>query len=108
MASRPRASPGSASARASRSALARSPSRRVGRSRVSPALKLLGQLRVALPAHFFVVGPGDDGHLVDADLVLELDDARHDLGSGAGEGIAPEPGDALLVVVLQFLGRLVR
>src|SRR3954469_15780219 len=102
---RPRASRGSASVRASPSAPARSRSPKAGpsrgksyRDRGSPdplmshertwrsavperaELERLREFGVALAADLFVVGPGDDGHLVDADALLQLDDARHHLG----------------------------
>src|SRR5258708_11330990 len=70
-----------------------------------PRLELLGEFRIASTPHLFVVGPGDDGHLVDADTLLQLDDAYHDLGPRAGEGVAAELGDPFLIVRFKFLRR---
>src|SRR6188508_1046128 len=66
-----------------------------------------GELAVALAADGLVPGPGDDRHLVDADAVLELDDALHHLRTGAGERIAPDARDALRVGRPQHLGGVV-
>ena len=50
------------------------------------------------------MGPGDDGHFVDADLILELLDAGGDLRAGADKGVAAKTLDAALVVGFQRLG----
>jgi hypothetical protein len=57
-------------------------------------------MRVARPPHLFVVGPGDDRHLVDTHALFQLLDAGGDLGPGADERVAPESLDAILVVGL--------
>src|SRR5262249_7525066 len=57
-----------------------------------------GEMGVARSPYLLVVGPGDDGHLVDPDTGPQLLDTRGNVGAGADEGVLAEALDACLIV----------